>query len=232
MKKVFAFDLDNTLAELGKGIPDHIIRQLKQIESSGHIIAICSGKPTYYLCGMMRQVGLKAPVLIGENGATIQFGVDLPPEKRYRAHYDAAADNAIHELRRRIDQNAGFSVWFQPNEVCLTPFYHTPQQEIALEEVFSENQILIDTYLDIFKHCDSFDLIPKGVNKRSGLSRLAEILDISRECFVAIGNGKNDYPMFKYAGVSIGVRVSESNIVDHNFEKIDDALVYIIKYLL
>ena len=232
MKKIFVFDLDNTLAELGKAIPAPIISQLQKIENAGHIVAICSGKPTYYLCGMLRQVGLNSPVLVGENGAAIQFGVDLPPMERYKAHYDPAADGAIRELRSIIEKEAGFDVWFQPNEVCLTPFYHSPQEDEALEKVFSDHCDLIENHLDCFKHCDSFDLTPKGVNKKSGLSRLSGILNIPSEHFVAVGDGKNDYPMFDYAGVSIGIRVSDRNAVDINFDTIGEALTYISDNLL
>ncbi len=232
MKKVFAFDLDNTLAELGKAIPDRIIRQLQKIEKAGHIVAICSGKPTYYLCGMLRQVGLNAPVLIGENGATIQFGVDLPPLRRYKAHYDLKADGAIRELRRFVEQEAGFNVWFQPNEVCLTPFYHTSFEEEALEKVFFSYRDLIETHLDCFKHCDSFDFTPRGVDKRSGLSRLSEITGITNDMFVAIGDGKNDYPMFEFASVSIGIDIADREVVNLNFDNIDDAMCYILENLI
>ena len=232
MKKIFAFDLDGTLAELGKAIPDNIIRKLQKIEKAGHIVVICSGKPTYYLCGMMRQVGLNEPVLIGENGATIQFGVDLPPLRRYKANYDTSAEDALRKLRQYIEKEAGFDVWFQPNEVCLTPFYHTPDEEEALEKVFSKHRDLIENHLDCFKHCDSFDLTPKGVNKMSGLSRLSGILSIPAERFIAVGDGKNDYPMFEYAGVSVGIKISEDSIVDVNFDTVDNALSYILEIIL
>ncbi|MBQ3002547.1 MAG: HAD hydrolase family protein, partial [Clostridia bacterium] len=51
MHKVLVFDLDGTLAELGKGITQENIQKLFQLESMGYRIAVCSGKPTYYLCG-------------------------------------------------------------------------------------------------------------------------------------------------------------------------------------
>ena len=74
MKRVIVFDVDNTLAAVGKGMLDEDILLLKELEDQGNTIAVCSGKPSYYLCGFMRQIGLKHPVLIGENGSTIQFG--------------------------------------------------------------------------------------------------------------------------------------------------------------
>ena len=81
MYRLVVFDLDKTLCPLGKGIADENLAMLRALEKTGVRIAICSGKPTYYLCGLMRQVGLERPVLVGENGAVIQFGVDLPPRE-------------------------------------------------------------------------------------------------------------------------------------------------------
>ena len=60
---------------------------LRQLEERGVRIAVCSGKPTYYLCGFLRQVELRDPILIGENGAVIQMGVELPPRNFYILPY-------------------------------------------------------------------------------------------------------------------------------------------------
>ena len=68
-QKLIVFDLDRTLADIGAGILPADIEALKALERKGARIAICSGKPTYYLCGFMRQVGLEQPILVGENGA-------------------------------------------------------------------------------------------------------------------------------------------------------------------
>ena len=81
--KLLVFDLDDTIAETGKEVLPEYVEIMKKIENAGICIAICSGKPTYYLCGFMRQIGLREPILIGENGGVVQFGVDLPPEKYY-----------------------------------------------------------------------------------------------------------------------------------------------------
>ena len=83
MIKLAVFDLDDTLAPVGRGIAEHDLKRLKELEDMGVRIALSSGKPTYYLCGLLRQLGLKRPIMIGENGIVIQFGVDLPPKKYY-----------------------------------------------------------------------------------------------------------------------------------------------------
>ena len=79
--KCIVFDLDGTLCQLGKEILPETVDMLKALEDKGNRICISSGKPTYYLVGMFRQVGLKNPIFIGENGGVIQLGVDLPPRE-------------------------------------------------------------------------------------------------------------------------------------------------------
>ena len=78
--RLAALDLDGTLAPVGRGIAPQTVRMLRELEARGVRIALCSGKPVYYLCGLLRQVELRRPLLLGENGAVFQEGIDLPPE--------------------------------------------------------------------------------------------------------------------------------------------------------
>lgn len=226
MIRLIVFDLDGTLAALGKGIEPENLELLRALEAAGARIAICSGKPTYYLCGFMRQVGLKAPVLVGENGAVIQLGVDLPPRDYHVAPYSAAAKRSIRLLRERIEQ-AVPGMWYQPNEVGLTPF---PRNDAEFAAVQSVIDALKDEIRDVivYRHCDSFDITPEGITKKSGLERLGALLDISAEETIAVGDGVNDYPMFEYAGHAVGVNVKDEGKVDVNFATANEALKYLL----
>lgn len=226
MVKLIVFDLDGTLAALGKGIEPQHLAQLRMLEDAGARIAICSGKPTYYLCGFMRQVGLKGPILVGENGAVIQFGVDLPPRDYFVAPYSEAARRSIRLLREKIEE-AVPGMWYQPNEVGLTPF---PRNEAEFDAVQSCLDALEGEIADVivYRHCDSFDITPEGITKKSGLARLGVLLGITPEETIAVGDGVNDYPMFEYAGHAVGVSVKDESKVDVNFAKIGEALEYLL----
>jgi len=226
MIKLIVFDLDGTLAALGKGIEPQSLAKLRALEDAGARIAICSGKPTYYLCGFMRQVGLKAPVLVGENGAVIQLGVDLPPRDYFVAPYSEAAKHSIRLLRERIEQ-AVPGMWYQPNEVGLTPF---PRNGAEFDAVQGCIDALADEIKDVivYRHCDSFDITPEGITKKSGLERLGALLGITPQETVAVGDGVNDYPMFEYAGHAVGISVKDESRVDVSFAGIEEALVYLL----
>ncbi len=229
MSKLVVFDLDGTLAELGRGILPEDLALLRCLERRGAVIAICSGKPTYYLCGFMRQAGLKAPVLVGENGAVIQFGVDLPPRDYFIAPHSEAARRSIRLLREALEREVP-GMWYQPNEVGLTPF---PRNEAEFAAVQACIDGLADMLQDVivYRHGDSFDITPEGVTKKSGLARLGALLAIGPEDTIAVGDGVNDYPMFEYAGLALGVHVKDERRVDRNFADIHQALAFLMDRL-
>jgi len=191
----------------GKGMNAEEIQLLKDIEQTGLMIAICSGKTVYYLCGFMRQIGLKSPFLLGENGAVIQFGVDLPPGKYFVHPYSKEAGETIRLLEKAMKDRLPH-LYFQPNQVELSPF---PKNE----EDFDIIQGVIDEYTErglvqdvtIYRYFDAYDIVPANITKRTGLSHLSELTGIPAEQMIAVGDGANDYPMFEYAGCSVGVRI-------------------------
>ena len=226
MIRLIVFDLDGTLAKLGRGILPGDLALLRRLEDAGARIAICSGKPTYYLCGLMRQVELRAPILVGENGAVIQFGVDLPPKEYFVAPYSPGAKRSLRLIKDMLEAAAP-DMWYQPNEVGLTPF---PRDESGFDVIQSCLDTLAPQLEDliIYRHCDCFDIMPDGITKKSGLERLGRLLGIPPEETAACGDGVNDYPMFEYAGLSVGVNVKEPEKVDRNFASISEALTFLL----
>ena len=226
MYKLIVFDLDGTLAALGRGIEPENLALVKRLEDAGARIAICSGKPTYYLCGFMRQAGLKAPVLVGENGAVIQLGVELPPKDYHVAPYSEAAKRSIRLLREAIEKAAP-GMWYQPNEVGLTPF---PRNDAEFDAVQGCIDALTGEIRDVivYRHCDSFDITPEGITKKSGLAQLGALLGIKPEETIAVGDGVNDYPMFEYAALSVGVNVKDADKMNVNFASAGEALSYLL----
>ena len=59
--------------------------------------------------------------------------------------------------------------------------------------------------LEVYRHWDCFDLMPKNVNKKNGIRYLTDLLGMDRSEVIAIGDGINDIPMFEFADIAIGV---------------------------
>lgn len=229
MIRLIVFDLDNTLAELGKGVPAEELALLKELEKEGIRIAICSGKPVAYLCGMLRQMELMHPILVGENGAVIQMGVDLPPKEYYYLPHSEEAKETIAFLGKKIRRMLPH-LWFQANEVGLTPFPENEKEFTMIEELIRENQEQVRD-VTIYRHVDSFDITPNGITKYDGMKYLGELLDILPEEVIAVGDGVNDYPMFRYAGYAVGVHVAEPDKVNRNFPTAREALQFLLRYV-
>lgn len=227
MKKIAVFDLDNTLCPLGLPITDRNQALLKELEADGMRICIASGKPLYYLTGFLRQLGLAKPLLLGENGACFQEGVDLPPKVRENVALAPETKRVLRVLRDRMEE-AIPELWFQPNEIMLTPFPKDENEKSIIRRVLSE--VLEDDpgkyHLDIYEHCDSFDIVPRKVDKGYGLTVLGRFTGCQPADMIAIGDGVNDYPMFEKAGLSIGIGISGAPI-DVSVSSIDEALEYI-----
>ncbi len=228
MYKLIVFDLDGTLAQIGKGVTLENLELLKHLENRGAKIAICSGKPAFYLCGFMRQIGLSNPIIIGENGAVIQFGIDLPPLNYHVLPYSQNAKFTINKIRTDLTQLLADSVWYQPNAVAFTVFPRTPEQfEFIQKYIDNSKKSFVD--VKVYRHIDSFDFVPNGIDKKIALEYLAKIINISRDETIAVGDGINDYPMFEYAKYSVGIKVKEQHKVNVNFGCLTDALKHIIK---
>lgn len=225
MIKLIVFDLDNTLAEPGNGIAASDVEKLKRLEQKGIRIAICSGKPVHYLSGFLRQVGLDKPFLLGENGAVLQEGIELPPKELHILPYSREAKESLAFIKAEIDAKLP-DVWYQPNMVGISPFPKCEAEFEMIEELLQANANSLQD-VKVYRHMDCFDIIPTGIDKRAGIRLLAELLNLTSEDIVAVGDGENDYPMFEYAGTALGVKVKDETRVDRNFESLTEVLEYL-----
>lgn len=227
--KLAVFDLDGTLAEIGRPILPRTLEAMRELERRGVKIALSSGKPIYYLCGVMRQVGLQKPILLGENGACMQIGIDLPPREHYILPYSEAAAESIALLRTRLKQVLP-KLWYQPNQVGLTPFFSTQAENETIARVVEECRPQLHD-LDIYPQVDCYDFTPTGISKAEGMRALSAFLNLPLAEIVAVGDGINDYPMFETAGYSIGIHLKDASRVDVNVPDIDAAMALLLRKL-
>ena len=227
--KLLIFDLDSTLAPIGKGMGEEELQAFRAIDSLGIPIAVASGKTCDYLCGFLRQTGLREPIMIGENGAMIRFGVDLPPKQHYQVPISEEAVKSLKRIREILDENFS-DLWYQPNLTQVTPF---PKEEKSLDEIGKcisryEKEL---TGIVIHRQSDCYDFVPAGMDKAVGISFLLDKMGLSWDHVMAIGDGVNDYGMFEKAAVALGVKVKEENRVEKNFTSTKEMLHYVLEYL-
>lgn len=206
MLKVAAFDLDGTLCPVGKAITPETAAGLRALQKAGVRVAFSSGKPVYYLCGTARQAGLPDVILMGENGADAQFGVALPPRVWYRMPVAEHTRAALRGLKKQLAAEFGRRIWLQPTMIEVTPFF--PPEDMALHNElrdFMARNVRPEMGITIYDQRDCFDLCPTGLDKGSGLAYLCEQMGWTLQEAAAVGDGVNDEPMLRAAGVSVGV---------------------------
>lgn len=226
MIKLAVFDLDGTLAPHGGAIPFSVADKLRTLQKSGVLFAVCSGKPVYYLSALLRQACLSPDALVGENGAVIQIGSLLPPEKQISLRVPEKSKELLFALRREISDMYGDMVWYQPNEIVLTVFPKDASLFPPLRSLI-EKRIAPDSGINVFKHLDCFDLVPGALDKGAGLRALAEFFGIDRKNICSVGDESNDFPMFAASGVSLGINLSADK-ADFIFPSCGMALDWII----
>lgn len=227
MIKMMVFDLDNTLCEVDREVLPENIALLRELEQQGIQIALASGKPTYYLCGFLRQVGLQDPIMVGENGCVIHMGVDLPPKGFYILPHTQKAKDSLALLQREIAKLLPH-IWFQPSIVEVSPFTVIDEEFEAIEALIAKLDDQLGD-ITIYRHCDCFDILPDNIDKGTGVAYLADLLGITADEIIAVGDSINDFPLFAYAGHSVGVNCTEPERVDRNFTSTNAALSYLLE---
>ena len=226
MIKLVVFDLDGTLAPAYGSTPKKDLETLKLIEKSGVKIGICSGKPNYYICGYLRQADWNTPILMGENGSTIQFGTFIPPEFCCVLPHAEEAEESITLLKKLIDEKIP-DMWYQPNSIALTPFPRRAEEFDIIDRVIEENRDKLRG-ITVYKHSDSFDIILEGINKGTAVKFLCQKFGIGRHEVVTVGDGINDYSMFAESDNSIGINVPDKTKARYNVATLREALNLII----
>lgn len=221
------FDLDGTLAPVGEATDPTCTALLRRICDAGAKIALSSGKPTFYLCGYARQLGIPEAFLIGENGGVIQEGVALPPVRFEMASLPEKTRLALKELRGKMEQAFPGDIWYQPNETALTPFPYRQDIFPPLRKLIEE-YITPDMLLSVYEHPDCFDIEYAALSKGEGLKSLSRLTGVPTEEMIAVGDWTNDYPMFREAGYSVGIHLPDPDKATVNFPTLKEALLHIL----
>ncbi|MBR3836814.1 MAG: HAD family phosphatase [Clostridia bacterium] len=228
MKPYLIFDLDGTLASLGEPCLPENVALLHKLEEAGAHVVLSSGKPTYYLCGFVRQLGLKDAILIGENGGVLQMGVALPPPVYQKAEIPPLTRRALKELRGMMEAAFPDRIWYQPNETALTPF-PSFQEDFPKIKKMLDDYITPEMHLTVYEHSDCFDVAYSALSKGTGIHLLAEVTGSKPENMIAIGDWTNDYPMFREVGYSVGIHLPEPHMATVDFPTLNEALLHLLK---
>lgn len=228
-KKVIFFDIDGTLYDHDKQIPESTKQAVRLLKEQGHHLFIASGRAAFLIRPVLEELELDS--FIAYNGQYVMHEGEViyrnPLRQELMEQIYETADRQSHPLVFMGEEAMKASV---PNH----PFVHEGIGTLKVEHpehdlsFFKENEIYQmllfckaeeeNQYEAFYEDIDlvrwhelSTDVLPKGGSKAEGIKRVIERLPYDQKDTVAFGDGLNDKEMLSFVGtgVAMGNAVSE-----------------------
>jgi phosphoglycolate phosphatase (TIGR01487 family) len=192
MKRIsaIAMDFDGTIRSPGGAVATDLLTQLGALRRTGIKLILATGRALPDL-RLLVDVEL-FDALVVENGAALVIdGLwrSLAPgwwrpvrERLLRSFKTAAHEQVIISLRRERECEA---------RAAIVDIDHDEGGQYLVSIEFNKESMM---------------LVPKGVNKGSGLEAAIGALGVDARGMLAMGDGENDLSMFRVAGLRVAVR--------------------------
>lgn len=182
--EAIACDYDRTLTDESLVLSKNAVVSLKNARKNGIKVFLASGRRLPFLVDTNERYDF-VDVIIAENGAVI---------------YDPANGTKIllgeglEELRSAFADADYVNV---EEVIAATTIDHLED----VKAIIRRNDLSVDIELNR----NDVMIMPKGINKGSGVAKAAEINGIRREHLACIGDAENDLRMFAVAGIRVAV---------------------------
>lgn len=233
--KLIALDVDGTLVDARNEISPAVGAAVRTVADTGTPIVVATGRAVPGAVEVCERLGLPDGMAVCSNGAVL-VGY-RPVEVLHSVTFDASeavrrvltevpdAFVAVEEIGVGYRVNRPFpsgeiagtitlddveSLIAEPvTRVIIRATDHDPHEFHALVEELG----LTDTNYYI-GYTAWLDLAPLGVSKASGLAWVCERLGIAAEDVLAVGDGRNDIEMLRWAGRGVAMGHAPNELAD------------------
>ncbi|MDR1567835.1 MAG: Cof-type HAD-IIB family hydrolase [Streptococcaceae bacterium] len=250
--KLIALDLDGTTLNQAGELSEYTKKVIKQIVNDGHFVVIATGRPYRMAISYYQELLLQTP-MVNFNGALTHHPQDKSfKEASFEINRDDVRaliinkpqfqfDFVAAEYRKKVFidrlENAEAEIFGQETldekfQFVLDKMTKNPQA--VLIQSTSENKEQFSRDLNFYFEDRLsikpwggpnriLEIIPKNVNKTTGLKLIAERLGVKSKDVIAFGDEMNDFEMIEYAGVGIALKNATPKLKEiANFETLWD----------
>jgi phosphoglycolate phosphatase (TIGR01487 family) len=183
--RAIASDYDGTLARNGR-VGRNTLAGLKRARRSGRKLILVTGRELASLRDVFSSFHL-FDWIVAENGALLHN----PATGEERLLCPAASSRIVSRLRRqRVPLSVGKCI-------VATVKPHGAAVLQAIQELNLSLQVILNK--------EAVMILPRGIDKSTGLSAVLSELGISRQSVVAIGDAENDHEFLSGCGCSVAV---------------------------
>lgn len=227
---LIGIDIDGTLVHDDGFLSPRVVEQVQRVRALGHEVVIATGRSASQAIPVIFDIGIKDGFAVCSNGA-VTIRVD-PSEPRGFSHHQVITFQPREVLSKLVEklptahfavENVDGSYNFHrpfPTYALGDENYETPLEDL-MDEPVSRVVVLspdhaadefIELISDIGLHSVSYsigytawlDISPSGISKASALEAQRQALNIKPNQVIAIGDGRNDIDMLKWAQANGG----------------------------
>lgn len=228
MSKIVFFDIDGTLLDHDKRLPDKTKEALNELKMNGTYIAIATGRAPFMFEGLRKELDIDSYIsfngsyVVFENEAIYKKPLNSNELERLHVHshphehpivfMDDNTMKASVVHHHYIEES--FSSLKFPHPQSDPKFYQNRDIYQSLLFIEEKDQYLYDGHYPHFDfvrwHPYSVDILPKGGSKAEGIKKMIDRLGFKLEDVYAFGDGLNDMQMLQ----SVGTGVAMGNALD------------------
>lgn len=221
MSKVVFFDIDGTLLNSEKKLPDSTREAIHKLKQNGVFVAIATGRAPFMFSYLIKELELDS--FVSFNGQYVVFENEM-------IYKNPLSQKQLDQLKRDSESN-GHSMVFMNEQTMKASTNHDPFIEESLDTLhFTHPEKDEDFYLnhEIYQsllfceekdaplyegsysqfqfirwHPYSMDVVPNGGSKAKGIEQVIKRKGFSMNEVYAFGDGLNDMEMIRHAGTGV-----------------------------
>ena len=224
--RLIALDIDGTLVDFEENVRPAVVDAVGAARGAGAHVVLATGRSVFGIMPILEQFGLDDGYGVASNGAvtftypptTVRSAMLFDPEPAVRAVLEEVPDAlvAVEVIGRGYRANRHFPTGEINGEIWLESvdeLVREPVTRVIIRDPQSSAEDFVKLAETLGLHGTNYfvgytawlDLAPEGVSKASALADVAGELGIDRADVLAIGDGRNDLEMLRWAGRGVAM---------------------------